>query len=201
MGSGHERNVQPYGTVLCGLGTREAYDSMEHRPGPSLHSHGYGLAVSRVDVGTVYVQGENVIFKFKVEWETEGATRLTNHISAPPPPRTKQHSFPRFPAAPTTYGRLRYLSQRFCTPYIPTPMGPTPTAVHQANSPVAVPIATPIPAPIAIERGRFMVASLSQRRAARQEGIYLPRSNAGYILCAVLTSQTRAGWSNTAPLR
>ena len=64
----------PSGTVLGGLGTREAHDSMEHRPGPSLHSHGYGLAASRVDDGTVYVQGENIIFKFKVGWEREGAT-------------------------------------------------------------------------------------------------------------------------------
>jgi DNA-binding beta-propeller fold protein YncE len=65
----------PYGTVLGGLGTREAHDAMEHRPGATLHSHGYGLAVSRVDDSIVYVQGENRILKFKVDWGDQGAVR------------------------------------------------------------------------------------------------------------------------------
>ena len=59
-----------FGAVLGGLGTPEVHDSMEHHPGSLLHSHGYGVAVSRVDDSIVYVQGENTVFKFKIEWES-----------------------------------------------------------------------------------------------------------------------------------
>ena len=41
---------------------------MEHNPGAGLHAHGYGLAVSRVDDSNIYVQGDNLIFSYRVEW-------------------------------------------------------------------------------------------------------------------------------------
>ena len=65
----------PFGTVLGGLGTPETHDSLDHELGGNLHSHGYGLAVGKVDDGIVYVQGGNRIFTFRVEWESKEAVR------------------------------------------------------------------------------------------------------------------------------
>ena len=62
------------GRELGGVGTPEAHDMMEHRPGAGLHSHGYGLATSRTEESIVYVQGGNLIFKFEVGWDTPGGT-------------------------------------------------------------------------------------------------------------------------------
>ena len=56
------------GSVVAKIGTPEAHDQMSHELGRGLHSHGYGLAVSRVDESVVYVQGGNCIFKFRVDW-------------------------------------------------------------------------------------------------------------------------------------
>ena len=56
------------GAVVAKIGTPEAHDLMGHQLGRGLHSHGYGLAVSRMDESVVYVQGGNCIFKFRVDW-------------------------------------------------------------------------------------------------------------------------------------
>jgi DNA-binding beta-propeller fold protein YncE len=56
------------GDLLGKIGLTETHDLMEHHHGAGLHVHGYGLAVSPVDDGTVYVQGGNLIFKYRVEW-------------------------------------------------------------------------------------------------------------------------------------
>ena len=55
------------GDLMGKIGLSETHDLMEHHHGAGLHVHGYGLAVSQVD-GTVYVQGGNLIFKYRVEW-------------------------------------------------------------------------------------------------------------------------------------
>lgn len=60
------------GGVTARVGTAEAHDMLEHRPGTGLHSHGYGLAISRADDSVVYVQGSNLIFKFNVVWNSSG---------------------------------------------------------------------------------------------------------------------------------
>ena len=64
------RWVSVLGTAAGRIGTVEAHDMMEHPSGAGLHSHGYGLAVSPADDSTVYVQGGNLIFKYKVEWQS-----------------------------------------------------------------------------------------------------------------------------------
>ena len=56
------------GDLLGKIGMTETHDLMEHHYGAGLHVHGYGLAVNRVDDGTVYVQGGNLIFKYGVAW-------------------------------------------------------------------------------------------------------------------------------------
>ena len=58
-----------YGTVLGGLPPPEVHDLLEHRPGVSMHSHGYGLAVSRSEEDVVFIQGDNMVFKLRLEWE------------------------------------------------------------------------------------------------------------------------------------
>ncbi len=50
------------------IGTVEAHDQMVHHYGAGLHRHGYGLSVSKADDSILYVQGENLIFKYRVEW-------------------------------------------------------------------------------------------------------------------------------------
>lgn len=50
------------------IGTIEAHDQMVHHYGAGLHRHGYGLTVSKADDSILYVQGENLIFKYRVEW-------------------------------------------------------------------------------------------------------------------------------------
>jgi DNA-binding beta-propeller fold protein YncE len=56
------------GEPVAKIGTVEAHEQMDHQHGRGLHSHGYGLAVSQPDESVIYVQGGNVIFKFRVEW-------------------------------------------------------------------------------------------------------------------------------------
>jgi DNA-binding beta-propeller fold protein YncE len=56
------------GAIVAKIGTREAHDQMSHQVGRGSHSHGYGLAISQVDESIVYVQGGNVIFKFRLDW-------------------------------------------------------------------------------------------------------------------------------------
>ena len=56
------------GAVMARIGTTKAHDMMDHHPGRGLHSHGYGVAVSRMNESIVYVQGGNCIFKFRVDW-------------------------------------------------------------------------------------------------------------------------------------
>ncbi len=58
----------PGGEPLGKIGLPGPHELMEHHPGAGLHTHGYGLAVSRVDDSKVYVQGDNLIFGYKVEW-------------------------------------------------------------------------------------------------------------------------------------
>lgn len=59
-----------YGTVLGGLPTPEVHAMLEHRRGVSLHSHGYGLTVSKTDQDVVFLQGDNMVFKLKLDWAT-----------------------------------------------------------------------------------------------------------------------------------
>lgn len=56
------------GRLLGMVGTPEAHARVVHRPRGGPHMHGYGLAVSRADDRIVYVQGDNLIFKYQVEW-------------------------------------------------------------------------------------------------------------------------------------
>ena len=58
----------PRGEPLGKIGLAETHERMVHHYGAGLHAHGYGLAVSRVDDSVVYVQGDHLIFKYKVEW-------------------------------------------------------------------------------------------------------------------------------------
>ncbi len=37
------------------------------KPRPGLHAHGYGLALNRLDESIVYVQGDHLIFSYRVE--------------------------------------------------------------------------------------------------------------------------------------
>lgn len=55
---------QPIGQI----GTLEAHEQMGHHYGSGLHRHGYGLAVSKVDDSILYIQGDNLIFKYRVTW-------------------------------------------------------------------------------------------------------------------------------------
>ena len=50
------------------IGTTEAHDQMAHHYGAGLHCHGYGLSVSKADDSIVYIQGDNLIFKYQVTW-------------------------------------------------------------------------------------------------------------------------------------
>ena len=60
-----------YGTVLGGLPTPEVHAMLEHRQGVSLHSHGYGIAVSKTEQDVVFIQGDNMVFKLRLEWEAK----------------------------------------------------------------------------------------------------------------------------------
>lgn len=57
-----------YGSPLGKVGLAETHDLMRHRHGAGLHAHGYGLALNRLDDSIVYVQGDHLIFSYRVEW-------------------------------------------------------------------------------------------------------------------------------------
>lgn len=57
------------GNLLGRIGTSEAHDLVKHRFGAGLHAHGYGLAINPSDDRIVYIQGDNFIFKYQVEWD------------------------------------------------------------------------------------------------------------------------------------
>ena len=61
----------PGGDPLGRIGIAESHELMKHRPGAGLHAHGFGLTVDRLDNSRVYVQGENLVFKYKVEWQVQ----------------------------------------------------------------------------------------------------------------------------------
>lgn len=61
------------GSLLGKLDVSEVHDRLAHESHSGLHSHGYGVAVDRVDESIVYVQGGNVIFSCKVEWPDQEA--------------------------------------------------------------------------------------------------------------------------------
>jgi sugar lactone lactonase YvrE len=54
------------GASLGRIGAPEAHDQFDHE-GAGLHWHGDGIAVDKSDDRTLYVQGHNLIFKFRVE--------------------------------------------------------------------------------------------------------------------------------------
>ncbi|MBI3943092.1 MAG: hypothetical protein HY326_08775, partial [Chloroflexi bacterium] len=56
------------GQLVGQIGTVEAHNKMTHHHGAGLHRHGYGLAVSRADDSIIYIQGDNLIFKYRVTW-------------------------------------------------------------------------------------------------------------------------------------
>ena len=58
----------PAGDPLGRIGLTATHELMEHHPKAGLHAHGYGLAVNRVDDSNLYVQDDNLIFSYKVEW-------------------------------------------------------------------------------------------------------------------------------------
>lgn len=56
------------GQLVGQIGTVEVHNQMAHHHGAGLHRHGYGLAVSRADDSIIYIQGDNLIFKYRVMW-------------------------------------------------------------------------------------------------------------------------------------
>ena len=53
------------------IGSKEAHEQMKHCYGAGLHKHGFGLCVNKSDDSIVYVQGDNLIFKYRVSWPKE----------------------------------------------------------------------------------------------------------------------------------
>ena len=57
-----------YGTPLGRVSLTETHDLMRHRYGAACTHTDYGLALNRLDESIVYVQGDHLIFSFRVEW-------------------------------------------------------------------------------------------------------------------------------------